>query len=345
MQDPESSEATQSQVIRVEDLWFPKDTTIAIRAGNKIFLVSGAVLAARSAVFRDMLALPQPTSTGDSEQIDGSPVVRLHDAAEDVEVFLRAIFDSSYFMPAPAPIELAVVLSILRLSHKYDIQYLHRRALTHLAEDGWYRKTCQWDDESGNHLLEDASSLNASPGLAFSILDAVKEVEALWLMPLAYYCASTFTPQECSPFLHGSTEQFARNAVAIHPYLVRATININQFLTLHDRCATTKRCTSVRQKHLDSLFSRVDLEDDQDPLAEWERGKLEDLKVQGMCDPCYRLAKKRRNKAATEFLDKLPSLYGLPPWEELRAMKQTAMGEEEEAEEDEESDEDIGMWS
>jgi hypothetical protein len=66
---------------------------IVIRAENKIFHVFGGILAARSIVFRDMLAFPQPPN-GDIEQIDGSPVLRLHDSADDVEVFLRAIYDS-----------------------------------------------------------------------------------------------------------------------------------------------------------------------------------------------------------------------------------------------------------
>ncbi|KAJ7723918.1 hypothetical protein B0H16DRAFT_330905 [Mycena metata] len=79
-----------------------------------------------------MVAFPQPDG-GDAERIDGSPAVSLHDSAADVDALLRAIFDSSYFMPHPEPVKLSVILGILRLSHKYDIQYLHRRALNHLS--------------------------------------------------------------------------------------------------------------------------------------------------------------------------------------------------------------------
>jgi hypothetical protein len=82
-------------LVRVDDLWFPTDTVIVIRAENKIFRVSGGILAARSSVFRDMSSFPQPKG-GDTEQMDGIPIVRLHDSADDVEVFLRAIYDSRY---------------------------------------------------------------------------------------------------------------------------------------------------------------------------------------------------------------------------------------------------------
>ncbi|KAJ7658814.1 hypothetical protein DFH06DRAFT_443772 [Mycena polygramma] len=61
------------------------------------------VAAARSSVFRDMVAFAQPDTPNDfgSEKVDGCTVVVLHDSARDVEAFLRAIVDSSYFMPPP----------------------------------------------------------------------------------------------------------------------------------------------------------------------------------------------------------------------------------------------------
>jgi hypothetical protein len=85
------------QEVRVDDLWFAQDCPIVIRAENRLFQVSKEILVARSTVFRDMIAFPQPAGDG-VEQMDGCPVVRLHDSAQDVEVFLRAIFDSRYVL-------------------------------------------------------------------------------------------------------------------------------------------------------------------------------------------------------------------------------------------------------
>ncbi|KAJ7922465.1 hypothetical protein B0H13DRAFT_1865837 [Mycena leptocephala] len=65
----------------------------------------------------------------DGEEIEGCSVVMLHDSAQDVTFCLRAIFDSSFFEPPPAKTDLA---AILRLNHKYDMQYSRRRALLHL---------------------------------------------------------------------------------------------------------------------------------------------------------------------------------------------------------------------
>ena len=76
---------------RVEELWF-SDGSLVVQAEQSLFRVSGAVLAARSSVFNDMLGIAQPP---DSETIDGCSMVRLPDSAEDVTCFFRAIFDSS----------------------------------------------------------------------------------------------------------------------------------------------------------------------------------------------------------------------------------------------------------
>lgn len=76
---------------RVEELWF-SDGNLIVQAETSLFRVYGAFLAARSSVFKDMLSFPQPA---DAEMVEGCPVVRLHDSADDVTCFFKAIFDSS----------------------------------------------------------------------------------------------------------------------------------------------------------------------------------------------------------------------------------------------------------
>jgi hypothetical protein len=76
---------------RVEELWFA-DSGLVVQAEQSLYRVSGAILAARSPVFKDMLSFTQPP---DAETIDGCPVVRLPDSAADVTCFFKAIFDFS----------------------------------------------------------------------------------------------------------------------------------------------------------------------------------------------------------------------------------------------------------
>ncbi|KAJ7110959.1 hypothetical protein C8R44DRAFT_799747 [Mycena epipterygia] len=108
---------------QVEQLWF-KDCGLVIRAGDLVFRVSGEILAAKSPVFQDMLQIPQP-STG--EIVDGCPVVHLPDDPTDTTAFLRAIFDSEFFEPYPAPTDFDTIHGVLKLSHKYFVDYLRKR--------------------------------------------------------------------------------------------------------------------------------------------------------------------------------------------------------------------------
>ncbi|KAJ7160028.1 hypothetical protein C8R43DRAFT_994126 [Mycena crocata] len=321
-----SSEQTDSDApTRVDGLWFTQKETLVIRAENKIFQIYPGILAARSSVFRDMIAFPQPPSG--TEQIDGSPVVHLSDSAQDVEAFLRAIYDSSYFMPTPAAIELSVVLGILHLSHKYDVQYLHHRALEHLTVDGWYAPTC--DERRGDpHLINNTPS---PPLKSLSVINAASEVGALWLLPLAYYYASTFSCVELAPFLVGPMSQPARKAMAAREHLLRGTVAINRFLSMHNpsgACKTSHTCTASRNTYLARLYDDIDQVADLIPLEDWNEARWSRFKAKGVCEDCYSFARASQLAAVSAFWDKLPSFFDLPPWEDLHGMKRAALGEE-----------------
>ncbi|KAJ7138282.1 hypothetical protein C8R44DRAFT_552213, partial [Mycena epipterygia] len=120
---------------RIQGLWFSNDTLI-IRSENSIFRVSKSILAARSSVFRTMFELPQPPSVTGDATIVGSPVVILHHrAAETSRCILHSLtmpWRQSYFILPLAEDDFDIVLGILHLSHKYDIDYPYRRALIHL---------------------------------------------------------------------------------------------------------------------------------------------------------------------------------------------------------------------
>ena len=81
---------------RVEDIWL-SDGSLVVRAEKSIFRFSGAVLAARSSVFQDMLSFHRPgPGQRQVERIEGVPVLVLYDLAVEVEPFLRALYDSKW---------------------------------------------------------------------------------------------------------------------------------------------------------------------------------------------------------------------------------------------------------
>ncbi|KAK7002245.1 BTB domain-containing protein, partial [Favolaschia claudopus] len=112
-----------NSLIRAEGLWF-EDCGLVIRAENTLFRISRDFLALQSPVFRDMLSLPPPKST---DLIDGCPLVVLPDRAEDALIYY------DFFVPHPGHASLTVVVSVLRMSDKYQVDALRKRALLHLS--------------------------------------------------------------------------------------------------------------------------------------------------------------------------------------------------------------------
>ncbi|THU75115.1 hypothetical protein K435DRAFT_707641, partial [Dendrothele bispora CBS 962.96] len=121
--DEEAPELLQ----RVEELWF-EDGTLIIEARGSAFRVYAGLLSARSSVFHDMMSIPQPASSASQP----CPTVTLHDSPQDLTHFLKAIMDSQYFESPPHKTSVPIITGVLRLSTKYDVPYLRKRALMHL---------------------------------------------------------------------------------------------------------------------------------------------------------------------------------------------------------------------
>ena len=74
----------------VSDLWYD-DGNIVLQAESSLFRVFLGVLAAHSPVFNDIQKLPR---SQDQEMYGDCPLMVLHDKAEDLANFLRAIYNS-----------------------------------------------------------------------------------------------------------------------------------------------------------------------------------------------------------------------------------------------------------
>ncbi|KAK7018418.1 BTB domain-containing protein [Favolaschia claudopus] len=323
----EDAESQTEDLTKVEDLWFSTDI-IVIRAEKKIFRVLSSILGAKSSVFRDMFAFPQPHDM-EMEKMDGLLVVRLQDKAEDVEAFLRAIYDSNYFMPSPAPVHMKDLLAVLRLSHKYDVPYLHRRALQHLITDGWYRGTYQLDEHETKHVTY--MDVN-SPIDALSVALAAAEVNAQWLLPYTYYRAGTFPALKLSeaPFMEGEVRDCAVKALVAHTYLARGALRMSSHLTEQSPliCFYRETCNVSRNDSLHAVWEGLSIRNTNHPLRHLNVA-LRNLEEENrMCSDCLRNAKYKQHQATTKFWDGLPEIFGLPPWEQLHTMKRAAMGED-----------------
>ncbi|KAJ7633599.1 hypothetical protein DFH06DRAFT_1055659 [Mycena polygramma] len=311
---------------RVHDLWF-SDGSLVIKAGTKMFRVSKAQLAARSTVFEAMVAAGPPENSQD-ELIEGSPVVVLHDSGEDVEAFLRAIFDSSFFMPPPEPVYLTDTLAILRLSHKYDVGYLHRRALQHLSRRFYFASQKEFEARV-NHFKQPPGYETTTPR-AFALISAAQEVGALWLLPLAYYSACTRLKfdQLLTAADNGADEIQGRTCLVGCHFLAQALFRVHGFLAHPaDNCLNPNHCHALRCSWWSALVTNISSPHDVTPLHFWEKiwgTAPSDSKIK-LCVHCYTTARDEYQREVERCWDALPSYFGLPGWPELHAMKEAAM--------------------
>ncbi|KAJ6505657.1 hypothetical protein C8R47DRAFT_133666 [Mycena vitilis] len=327
---------------RISDLWFSTDGLV-LRAEKSIFRVTKSILAARSSVLRDMIALPQPPGH-EQEIIDGCPVVSLHDSAADVEVFLRAVFDSSYFMPPPEPVDLPALLGILRLAHKYDVRYLYIRALKHLAVSDCPTEMHEYLAIEPDHVIHPSE---AHTFWLAKIIATAKVVGALWLLPMAYHRAASCSPDELRSALSlGAEADIIQTCLAARSEHMKGIIALNRCFALPpgDGCTGGSDCVKVRLRKLDRVLENI--EEGEFGLSAldfwydeymWKltfgdeymwKLTFGNLGYPGyVCPDCVLKTKEHHEAAFEKFWDKLPSIYGLPPWPELTALKDTAMNE------------------
>ncbi|KAJ6606004.1 hypothetical protein DFH09DRAFT_69 [Mycena vulgaris] len=302
---------------RVAGLWF-EDGNVIIQAGSDLFRVYRGVLAARSPIFQDMLGLPQPQK---QESLEGCPIVHLPDAPTEVAVFLRALFDSAFFEPHPAPSEFHTIAGILRLSHKYDVAYLRRRALIHLSS--LYSSTlAEWD------IQQTSWSATAS---IFAI-ELAREVGAEWILPVAFYnlgaAAHNLGMKEIvSGIRYGSFPVKLSEidlGFFLDGYLLQRDNEMStilQFLhspMLVSGCTGGSKCTLVRLGAV-TKFQADRIEYPAIPLDIW--GGDDWKRLSTACSPCLKSLKQTHAAARQSFWNKLPGLYGLPGWDELKKMR------------------------
>ncbi|KAK7062401.1 BTB domain-containing protein [Favolaschia claudopus] len=312
------SSRTQNAPRVVEDLWFP-DADLILRADDSIFRVYGGFLGARSSVFRDMISFPQPATQTEGEMLNGRAVVRLHDSPTEATSFLRAVFDSSFFMPPPSCVNFEDIIGILRLAHKYDVSYLFRRALSHLdvlyptnlAKRVQYRSQTHIQFPSPDAMIDMIS------------LKTACEVGATWMLPTLYYAIAQVDDllDHASDYLQ--THQI-QACLAAQSKLMRAHASSYRFLRSLPLagCSSVWYCRGIVEDVYDNLEFQSERFRDMDPLGMslFSHRDRDDL-----CPGCRDFATVRFSAAQQAFWENLPALFVLPNWHDLKEMRRKAM--------------------
>jgi hypothetical protein len=244
----------------------------------------------------------------------GMDIVRLLERCAD--------FRHSYFMPFPEPAFLEDVLAILRLSHKYDVGYLHRRALQHLSTDFYSASVEEYlESEKKTSHLKYRSNDADKVSYDFAVINAAREVGALWFLPRTYYDACRWGFERLlSALARGQNESHVRTFLSGYHYLCEATLRagLGCLSGPVDLCLQPKICKQLHDRWRFIVFeppTSMPL----DLLAQVEKHiSPTGLLPHRFCVPCY-------ESVNSNCWNDLPSYFGLPGWPELNAMKEAAM--------------------
>ncbi|KAK6995853.1 hypothetical protein R3P38DRAFT_2656041 [Favolaschia claudopus] len=311
------------ELTRAPDLWF-EDCGLIIQAEKTIFRVSRDFLALQSPVFRDMLSLPPPKT---ADMMLGCPFVFLPDPAQDVTVFLKALIFHDFFEPYPASTTLDVLIGVLRLSHKYEVHSLRKRALVHISatHPTSLEEYDAWAQQPQPAWLSEAMDRDEAliPILA-------RQLSMAWILPIAFY-------RDCKQMSERSMLESSQSlddktlvVTACRTLEGTAVSQMLEFLWPNDDeeaegCRNPVGCMVARirmRRKAERRRQRFPITAPRLPLEIWEP---KDWDAVLACGSCLASMKAGYETARKEFWDALPDIFDLPSWDELEKLKAEAL--------------------
>jgi hypothetical protein len=211
-------------------------------------------------------------------------------------------------------------MGILRLSHKYDVPYLRRRALEYLGT--LFPTTLRRYDTRKENLI--ATDVYTSYRLIMP-LEVATEVGAPWLLPVAYYelCTQEISWIISEPGWKDLGEQERDVCLIGHSAQARYSPNILGFLTISKDsdadCDDWVECNRLRLQFASS-YNWSEMTWPLDGAERWT--EMDEL---GICETCIEEAKAIHAVARQTFWDQMPQMFSLPGWEELEEMRRVAL--------------------
>ncbi|KLO07734.1 hypothetical protein SCHPADRAFT_859799 [Schizopora paradoxa] len=179
-----------------ETLWF-EDGNIVLATDVHLYSVHRGVLAKNSTVFKDMLDLPNVGGTldaeaegvGNGDSWEGKPLVRMvGDSDEDISNILMALYDVKFYS-AHKPTTLPILLSLIRMSTKYNFSDIRDEVTRHLQRcypsDLSSMERRNFDDLFVDHE-------NEAEDYDFQLLAVAQQCNMKTILPMLYFdCAAS----------------------------------------------------------------------------------------------------------------------------------------------------------
>ncbi|TRM62117.1 hypothetical protein BD626DRAFT_596566, partial [Schizophyllum amplum] len=314
----------------IPDLWFP-DGNVIIRVGKRLCCVYKGFLASQSPVLSDMFSFPQPKSV---DTFMGLPTVAFPDADQDVEHWLKALFVPGYFKNYPEEVDGTKLLAVLRLSHKYDVQYYRRCGLRYLAHN--YATDLEGHYQTPRRNTSNKSAITPmDDDLIAESYTLAMEIGALWLIPSMVYNLHVLSysrpakaDQIAASISHSGTAHLWRIGLLAGTRLAGGFSQSVWPPSSQFQCPGQKRLCSLDACILLCENSTLYVSD---PLGFFSPHRIESMlshhKELQVCTTCLEVLRERHGKKCKVFWETLPEELGLGTWAELRALKARDLGE------------------
>ena len=325
---------TPAGLTPVESLWF-EDGNLILRAEDSLFRIYSGILSARSSVFRDMFAFPPPAEG--NAKMDECPIVEVYDSAEDMTYFLQAILDSrysfvhdnlpclilppSYFEPPPSATHLPVIAGVLRLSTKYDVQYLRIRAMQHLLTT--YPTTlADWKERDTKRTVP---AIDNTP---FAVLLLAREFDLPWLLPSVMYCICSHPIEKTLDGVswHGSHLDLPWNDKRL------CLIGRSNLLKQQNKDAVDMAKVPGDEVECQGSSCAATRIKSAEILCDWGVAGILDfaednvaLFDSGLCKPCQSAFTGQCALASENMWQAMPGMFELPSWDELERQRLLAL--------------------
>lgn len=244
-------------------------------------------------------------------------------------------------MPFPTTTTFNTIKGCLRLANKYGVDYIFERALSHLSS-GYDTTLSRWDkdllcegDSDDSRLEKISWDIPGEFTYRILVIELIREVNALWLLPDAFYCLGIDFKGLRNEIIHGGTYADEPTSLSAqdqeaffngYELQTRDTTTVMRFLSYPrdiQGCTTPTVCHRERLAAIDNFRGRLS-SNPAIPLGIWRSTDWALLK--DVCPTCRAVLEMTYRADRQAVWDKLPQIYGLPPWAELEKMKVAAIG-------------------
>ncbi|KAH8826497.1 hypothetical protein DL96DRAFT_1284807 [Flagelloscypha sp. PMI_526] len=262
--------------------------------------------------------------------MDGCPLIVMPDDPASVEYILKAIMQPNFFLPPPSPSQYHIVAAVLRPAHKYDAATFRDRALRHLSA----RYPCTLRDflhrDKHSRPLFGSYDRENGEAEAYATDTAVllHEVGAWWCLPAVY---EAILPKISAAFILNGVHFASRHYEVSHEQkvgILDGPQNFTQDLATRvahisfpsTNCEEKERCTSTYHSLLFVYLTKL-----QRRTGPWF-WNLDFKNALPLCQPCRAKMNESIEQLADEIWTSIPGYFSLPPWSELKTMKQATLG-------------------